>query len=433
MNLSGLNLSTTYYWQVRSVLSTGAIVYANNAWWSFTTSAPVMPGAFGKTSPADGVGGQSTSQSLTWSAASDATSYEYCIDATPGTTCDSVAGWVSTGTNLSVNTSGLLRGTTYYWQVRAVNLYGSTDANSGTWWSFATTPGNFQKMSPANLSTNVSINPTLSWNTSSGATSYEYCIDTTAGSTCDSVAGWVSTGTALNVALSGLSPSTTYYWQVRSVLAGGNAYANNVWWSFTTGSPVLPGTFGKTSPADGVGGRATNQSLSWAASGNATSYEYCIDATPGTTCDSVAGWVSTGTSRSVTPSGMLRGTTYYWQVRAVNAFGSTDANSGTWWSFATTPGNFQKLRPANASTNVSINPTLSWNTSSGATSYEYCIDTTAGSTCDSPAGWVSTGTTLNVALSGLSPSTTYYWQVRSVLAGGNTFANNAWWSFTTAP
>ncbi len=315
------------------------------------------------------------------------------------------------------------------------SLSGSEVANGNfsTGQVYSVRIGNFQKLSPANASTNVSINPTLSWNTSSSATSYEYCIDTTAGSTCDSPAGWVSTGTTLNVALSGLSPNTTYYWQVRSVLAGGNAFANNAWWSFTTSAPVMPGTFGKTSPTNGIGGRATTQALSWSASSNATSYEYCIDTTPGTTCDSVAGWVSTGTSRSVTPSGMLRGTTYYWQVRAVNAFGSTDANSGTWWSFATTPGNFQKLRPANASTNVSINPTLSWNTSSGATSYEYCIDTTAGSTCDSPAGWVSTGTTLNVALSGLSPSTTYYWQVRSVLAGGNTFANNAWWSFTTAP
>jgi len=293
--------------------------------------------------------------------------------------------------------------------------------------------GNFQKLSPANLGTNVSINPALSWNTSSSATSYEYCIDTTAGSTCDSVAGWVSTGSALNVTLSGLSPSTTYYWQVRSVLAGGNAYANNAWWSFTTSAPVMPGAFGKTSPADGIGGRVITQALSWSASSNATAYEYCIDTTPGTTCDSAAGWVSTGTSRVVVPSGILRGTTYYWQVRAVNAFGSTEANSGTWWSFATTPGNFQKLSPANASTNVSINPTLSWNTSSGSTSYEYCIDTTVGSTCDSVAGWVSTGTALNVVLSGLSPNTTYYWQVRSVLAGGNAYANNAWWSFTTAP
>ena len=28
-------------------------------------------------------------------------------------------------------------------------------------------------------------------------------------------------------------------------------------------------------------------------------------------------------------------TTYYWQVRAVNGAGTTDANGGTWWSFRT--------------------------------------------------------------------------------------------------
>jgi hypothetical protein len=27
--------------------------------------------------------------------------------------------------------------------------------------------------------------------------------------------------------------------------------------------------------------------------------------------------------------------TYYWQVRAKNAGGSTEANAGTWWSFKT--------------------------------------------------------------------------------------------------
>jgi uncharacterized protein with von Willebrand factor type A (vWA) domain len=88
---------------------------------------------------------------------------------------------------------------------------------------------------------------------------------------------------------------------------------------------------------------------------------------------------------------------YYWQVRAVNGGGATEANAGTWWSFATLPGNFGKVSPANGVTGVSVNPSLSWGASSGATSYEYCIDTNSGTTCEGT--WVSAGSDLIAILS----------------------------------
>jgi len=88
--------------------------------------------------------------------------------------------------------------------------------------------------------------------------------------------------------------------------------------------------------------------------------------------------------------------------------------------------------PVNGATNVSLSPTLSWGVSSGATSYEYCLDTTAGSTCNT--AWVSTGTNRTVTLSNLPRNTTHYWLVRSVYAGAYTYANNSTWrSFRTVP
>jgi hypothetical protein len=95
------------------------------------------------------------------------------------------------------------------------------------------------------------------------------------------------------------------------------------------------------------------------------------------------------------------------------------------------PGSFSKASPLNAATNISTNPTLSWGTSSGATSYEYCYDSTNDNACSS---WTSTGTSANVALSGLSLGTTYYWQIRSINGTGTTYADGsstAFWSFTT--
>jgi hypothetical protein len=187
----------------------------------------------------------------------------------------------------------------------------------------------------------------------------------------------------------------------------------------------LPGSFSKSSPANGTTGVAVTPILSWGASSGATSYQYCYATTTGCTS-----WVSTGTATSVSLSGLSNNTTYYWQVRAVNTNGTTSSDSGTYWSFTTVvaaPGSFNKASPANGATGVAVNPTLSWGASSGATSYQYCYATTSGCT-----SWVSTGTATSVSLSGLSNNTTYYWQVRAVNLSGTTQADSGtYWSFTT--
>jgi hypothetical protein len=290
-------------------------------------------------------------------------------------------------------------------------------------------PGAFNKSAPTNGATGVSTSPTLLWGASSGATSYEYCYDTTNNSACDG--SWTSAGTNTSVGLSGLSSNTTYYWQVRAVNAGGTTYADSgAWWSFTT-QVSAPGAFNKSAPTNGATGVSTSPTLSWGASSGATSYEYCYDTTNNSACDGT--WTLAGTNTSVGLSGLSNNTTYYWQVRAVNAGGTTYANSDAWWSFTTqvsAPGAFSKSAPANGATGVSTSPTLSWGASSGATSYEYCYDTTNNSACD--GSWTLAGTNTSVGLSGLSNNTIYYWQVRAVNAGGTTYADSsAWWSFTT--
>jgi hypothetical protein len=92
-----------------------------------------------------------------------------------------------------------------------------------------------------------------------------------------------------------------------------------------------PGAFGKTSPANGATGQPVPTPLSWGASGNAASYEYCIDTTNNNACD--GSWVSTSAATNASLSGLTLGATYYWQVHAKNAQGTTDADGGSWFSF----------------------------------------------------------------------------------------------------
>src|SRR6185436_5382361 len=201
------------------------------------------------------------------------------------------------------------------------------------------------------------------------------CIDTTNDSACSA---WISTGANKTVNLSGLTPATTYYWHARALNTGGTTYAEGnpaTFWSFTT--VALPGAFSHSSPANAATGQSLSPTLSWGASTAATSYEYCYDTTNDNAC---SGWTNNGANTSVALSGLSAGTVYYWHARALNTGGTTYAEGSTtaFWSFTTlaAPGAFTHTSPANTATGQSLSPTLSWGTSAGAASYEYCADTT---------------------------------------------------------
>jgi hypothetical protein len=427
----------TYYWQVRAQNTAGSTDANGGTWWAFTVASTTQQPAptFVKQLPANGATGLGSSVTLTWSALSDA-GYWVCWDTTNNNTCDSA--WWPNGGGAGRSLTGLTAGT-YYWQVRAQTAAGTTDANSGTWWSFtvgsgSTTqpPAAFAKASPASGATGLSSSVTLSWGASSGATSYEVCLDTTNDNACG--AAWQSAGTATTLAQSGLAAGT-YYWQVRAQNAAGTTDANGgTWWTFTVASTTQQPTtgFAKSSPANGAAGLGNSVTLTWSALSDA-GYWVCWDTTNNNTCDSA--WWPNGGGAGRALTGLTAGT-YYWQVRAQTASGVLDANSGTWWSFTvggsapTTqlPAAFGKSSPANGATGLGNSVTLSWGASSGATSYEVCLDTTNDNACGTT--WRAAYTSTSAGLVGLSPGT-YYWQARALNASGITEANGgAWWTFT---
>jgi glycine rich protein/Big-like domain-containing protein/all-beta uncharacterized protein/F5/8 type C domain-containing protein/BACON domain-containing protein len=98
------------------------------------SAPPQVPGAFAKTDPLN-AGATSGTAMLTWQASSGATSYEYCVDGTNNGACD--GSWVSVGGQTAVSITAVPN--VYWWQVRARNATGTTDATGG-WWTFTATP-----------------------------------------------------------------------------------------------------------------------------------------------------------------------------------------------------------------------------------------------------------------------------------------------------
>jgi endonuclease/exonuclease/phosphatase family metal-dependent hydrolase len=147
-----LQPSTTYYWRVDSKGSKG--YSSSGPVWSFTSAAPPVapPSLPSNPSPASGSTGVAINTALSWSASSNASSYDVAFGttSTPPTVSAAQGGTTYQPAALSYSQ-------TYYWRITARGAGGTT---AGPIWSFTTTP--------APPSTSRDRLRLLTWNVQSG-------------------------------------------------------------------------------------------------------------------------------------------------------------------------------------------------------------------------------------------------------------------------
>jgi fibronectin type 3 domain-containing protein len=215
---------TTYYYQVSAVNSVGESGRSGER--SATPAAPASAPAAPTLSSASASGG---SIALSWSAPSDGgsaiTGYRIYRGSTSGgetllTTVGTVTSWTDTG---------LGAGTTYYYQVSAVNSVGESGRSNERSATTASSGDAIAPTTPTNMTTLLS-GPTqvvIDWASSSdnvGVTGYQVYRD----------GSLVATTTNSWFVDSGLGASTTHTYQVRALDAAGNRSAASVTMSSST-------------------------------------------------------------------------------------------------------------------------------------------------------------------------------------------------------
>jgi hypothetical protein len=344
-------------------------------------SSRILTG-FVKVSPADGSTNQPQSVTLKWNAAPSNPYghnkyYKYCYY-TSGGTC-SFNGVLS---STQITLTSLAAQTTYFWQIQVVYCKDGSciqkekhEANDGQVWDFKTggtaLPGAFSKISPPHNTPNITSR-TLSWASSPGATSYQYCISTYyIDSNCDFLNGWKDVGNVTSYTLPNDSKfiwGNLYYWQVRASNTGGTRLANEgAWWLFTTENLVGKATL--VSPNGSIAG--FTPTYHWNHITGVTWYYLWIN---GPTGNIFKHWyeasaICSGGTCTVTPSMTLSTGNFTWWVQTWNSTGYGLWSAGMTFSTpsVSVPGVATLISPNGSISDTT--PDYTWNSVSGATWY----------------------------------------------------------------
>jgi fibronectin type 3 domain-containing protein len=337
--------------------------------------------------------------SLSWNASSGATSY----DVKRSTTTGGPYTQISSPSSTSFTDTGLTNGTKYFYVVSASNSAGQS-ANSA---ERSATPALAAPATPTGLAAGAgNAQITLTWNASASATSYQLKRSTASGAETQ-----IAAPTSTTFTDAGLANGTKYFYVVSAV----NSTAESANSNEASATPAAP----LESPATPTALKATagnaQVALTWNASAGATSYHVKRSTTSATETQ-----IAAPTSSSFTDTSVTNGTKYFYEVSAVNS-SRESANSNEASAMPTAPATAPAIPTGLAATGGNAQVSLTWNVSTGATSYQVKRATTTGGPFPTT---LASPTATSYTDSAVTNGTAYFYVVSAVNAAGAS-ANSA--------
>ncbi len=389
--------NTTYYYQVTAVNSGGEGPASNQV--SATPTPPPVPSAPQNLAATAG----NAQVALSWQApASNGGSSITNYKVYRGVTSNNLTLLTTLGVVLAYTDTSVTNGTTYYYQVTAVNSGGEGPVSNQV---------SAQPVTPVPPSAPQSVTATagylqnsLAWAApASSGTSPVTNYKIYRGTASNNIPLLTTVGNVTSYTDTGLTGGTTYYYQISAVSNAGEGTKSTT----VSAQPLTPAKPG-VPPSFVVAPANAGASLSWgaAASNGATITSYKVYR--GTSSSSQSLIATLGNVLTYNDTGLTNKTTYYYKVSAVNSVGEGTATAVTSvvpglptapLSFAVQAGNTQVTLTWAAPT-YSGGPALSgYKVYKGTSSTSQTLLATVGA---SPTSYTATG---------LTNGTTYYFKV----------------------